>query len=57
MVLSGGPNLEREEEFLGMVRSVMLAGGIGVAVGRNVWQEAKPLEVTKKLKDIIFENQ
>jgi fructose-bisphosphate aldolase, class I len=55
VVLSGGPNLEREEEFLGIVRSVMLAGGVGVAVGRNVWQEAEPLKATEKIKKIIFE--
>ena len=56
VVLSGGPKLEREEEFLEVVKSVMNAGGIGAAVGRNVWQHPKPLEITKKIKDIIFEN-
>jgi len=40
---------------LGIVRSVMLAGGVGVAVGRNVWQEAEPLKATEKIKKIIFE--
>lgn len=57
VVLSGGPILEREEEFLGVVRSVILAGGIGAAVGRNVWQNPNPLEFTKRIKDVIFENQ
>ncbi len=56
VVLSGGPKTEKPEEFLETVKNVMAAGAIGVAVGRNVWQSANPLEITEKIKKIIFGN-
>ncbi len=56
VVLSGGPKTDQPEEFLETVKSVMAAGAIGVAVGRNVWQSENPLEITEKIKKIIFGN-
>lgn len=53
VVLSGGPKVS-DENFLEVVRNIMAAGAIGVAVGRNVWQRENPLEITKELKEIIF---
>lgn len=53
VVLSGGPKVS-EEEFLKVLKEVMLAGGAGVAVGRNVWQSADPLGITQKIKEIVF---
>ena len=35
----------------------MKAGASGLAVGRNVWQHEKPLEITKALKKIIFDKK
>jgi len=54
VVLSGGPKIE-EEEFLDEIKKVIKAGVIGVAVGRNVWQRDNALEITEKIKKIIFE--
>lgn len=54
VVLSGGEKTEKLEEFLQVVKDVMVAGAAGVAVGRNVWKSEKPLEVTEKVKEIIF---
>jgi len=53
VVLSGGPKVT-DEEFLKVVENVMAAGAIGVAVGRNVWQKENPLEITQKIKEVIF---
>ncbi len=53
VVLSGG-NKVSDEEFLGVVKNVMDAGGIGVAVGRNVWQNSAPLAIAQKIKEVIF---
>jgi len=53
VVLSGGPKVE-EDEFLEILRNIMLAGASGVAVGRNVWQSEKPMEITEKIKKIVF---
>jgi len=32
----------------------MSTGAIGLAVGRNVWQAEKPLDISKKLAEIIL---
>lgn len=56
VVLSGGPKVS-ENEFLKIVRNIMTAEAVGVAVGRNVWQHQDPLGITKKLKQIIFGKQ
>ena len=53
VVLSGGPKVS-DKEFLEVIKNIMAAGAIGIAVGRNVWQREDPLEITKKLKEIIF---
>ena len=53
VVLSGGPKVS-DEEFLEVVRNIMAAGAIGLAVGRNVWQRENPLEITQKIKEIVF---
>lgn len=53
VVVSGGAK-EEEDKFLAMAKIVMQSGAIGMAVGRNIWQNENPLEITKKLKEIIF---
>lgn len=53
IVLSGGPKVS-DEEFLDVVKNVMTAGAIGVAVGRNVWQNPAPLAIAEKIREIIF---
>jgi len=53
IVLSGGRK-ETREDFFGTVKNVMTAGGTGVAVGRNVWQDDKPLDMAGELGKIIW---
>lgn len=53
VVFAGGVK-ENEESFLEMARIVMKAGAIGMAVGRNIWQSDKPLDITEKLKEIVL---
>jgi len=55
VVLSGGPKVTNEE-FLEIIKNIMSAGAIGVAVGRNVWQSNDPLGISQKIKSIIFAN-
>ena len=55
--MSGGPKTNTDEDFLKLVTGVMDAGATGVAVGRNVWQHPNPLEITTKIKEIIFEGK
>jgi len=53
VVVMGGSR-ESEEVFLEKVRTVLEAGAIGVAVGRNVWQHPEPVAMAKKIADIIW---
>ena len=55
--MSGGPKAPTDEAFLKQVKAVMDAGGSGLAVGRNVWQHDRPLEMAAALKEIIFNGQ
>lgn len=54
VVLSGGTKTKTPEEFYEIVKNVISAGAIGIAVGRNVWQNENALEISKNLKKIIF---
>jgi len=53
LVLSGGDKI-LEEEFLERVQKVIEAGFLGIAVGRNVWQRENALEISEKIKKIIW---
>jgi len=53
VVIAGGSKTG-DDEFLGMARQVMETGAIGLAVGRNIWQHESPLDITRKLKDVVF---
>ncbi len=52
--MSGGPKAPTDDDFLRQVKGVMEAGGTGVAVGRNVWQNRDPLAMAEKLRKAIF---
>ncbi len=52
--MSGGPKAPTDEAFLEQVQGVMRAGGAGVAVGRNVWQNQDPQGMAAKLRAAIF---
>lgn len=41
-------NLEEE------IKGVMEAGAAGIAIGRNIWQDENPNEVSKKLAEIVY---
>jgi len=53
VVIAGGAKSE-EQAFLKQVKEIMKTGAIGLAIGRNVWQAEKPLEITKKIKKVIW---
>ncbi len=53
VVVAGGIK-KSESDFLKQVRDIIDVGCTGLAVGRNVWQSKTPLELTKKIKGIIW---
>jgi len=54
VVVAGGVKIG-ENELIKEVKQIMEAGCIGLAVGRNIWQSEKPLEISKKIKRVIWE--
>lgn len=54
VVMSGGPKTKTDKEFLKIVKEILEAGAVGIAVGRNVWQRKNSLEISKKLKELIL---
>ena len=46
--------LQNEKELLKQAKEIIDAGCIGLAIGRNIWQSDKPLELTKKIKKVVW---
>lgn len=53
VVIAGGPPTS-EAQLLNQVSDIMKTGAIGLAVGRNIWQNSNPLKITKRIKGIIW---
>lgn len=53
VVVVGGAK-KSEEEFIKMIDEILEAGACGVAVGRNVWQSEKPLEMTRRIAEVLW---
>jgi len=53
--MSGGPKAPTDEAFLMQVQGAMDAGATGLAVGRNAWQNANPLQMAAELRKVIHE--
>jgi len=55
VVIAGGPKAGTDEEVLRMVYDSVQAGGVGVSIGRNVFQHRNPTSMVKALVAIIHE--
>ena len=53
-VISAGGSKQSDAEFLAKVRDVMASGAVGLAVGRNVWQNDNPMKIAEELKKIVY---
>jgi len=56
VVMAGGPKTNTDKEFCDMVYSSILAGGAGIAAGRNVFQHKNPTKMVRVLCGIVHEN-
>ena len=54
VVVAGGMKTG-EKEFLQHTRDIIQTGAAGIAVGRNVWQAKRPIELAEKLRKIVFQ--
>jgi len=56
VVIAGGPKVRNEEDVLRMVHESIQAGGVGVSIGRNVFQYKNPTIIAKALSSIVHED-
>ena len=53
VIIAGGPKAKTDADVLRMVSDAMSAGGVGVSIGRNVFQNDDPTKMTRALSAII----
>jgi fructose-bisphosphate aldolase/2-amino-3,7-dideoxy-D-threo-hept-6-ulosonate synthase len=51
----GGPKAPTEMQYLAQVRDIVVAGGRGLVVGRNVFQAEHPAETLRKLVSLVHD--
>ena len=53
VVVAGGTK-KSPKRFQQDIKDIMKSGAIGIAVGRNIWQAKDPIEVSNKIRKIIW---
>jgi len=54
IVLSGGAKTS-DKDVLKEAKDAIDSGAMGLAIGRNIWQNENPLEIAKKVRKIVIE--
>ena len=55
VLVSGGEKKDIRKEFED-IKDVISLGAAGIAIGRNVWQDEKPISYSKAIESLIFKN-
>jgi predicted phospho-2-dehydro-3-deoxyheptonate aldolase len=55
VVIAGGPKCDHDYEVLRMVEDAMMAGAIGISLGRNIFQHPRPDLMTAALRAVIVD--
>lgn len=53
VVVAGGMK-KSGKDFLKSIETVRKSGAAGLAVGRNIWQDENPIELSKKVRKVLF---
>lgn len=56
VVIAGGERAEDEKSILTMIKESLEAGGVGVSVGRNVFQHEKPRKMMEAICKLVHED-
>jgi len=56
VVIAGGPKSDSFKDVLQIIADSIEAGGVGVAMGRNVWQSKNPVITVKAIARIVHDN-
>jgi DhnA family fructose-bisphosphate aldolase class Ia len=54
VLIAGGPKMSSDRDLLQMVRDSLEAGGMGVSIGRNIFQHRNVTGITKAVADIVL---
>ena len=55
LVIAGGPKLETELDAFKMAYDAVQKGAVGVDMGRNIWQNPKPIPMIKAVRAVVHE--
>lgn len=53
VIIAGGPKMNSSQQLLEMVADAISAGAKGVAIGRNIFQDSRPVLLTKTIRQVI----
>ncbi|MEF2146331.1 MAG: 2-amino-3,7-dideoxy-D-threo-hept-6-ulosonate synthase [Desulfovibrionaceae bacterium] len=56
VVIAGGPKMDSERELVQMVFDSVQAGGAGLSVGRNIFQNREPKLLVRALSKVVHED-
>jgi putative autoinducer-2 (AI-2) aldolase len=56
LVIAGGPKLNTELDAFRMAFEAVARGAKGVDMGRNIWQNEKPVSMIKAVRAVVHEN-
>ncbi len=56
VVIAGGPKTKTTREFLTMIRHSLEAGGRGLSVGRNIFQDANPKKLLQAVNRLVHDD-
>lgn len=56
VVIAGGPKIDSRRGLLEMISNSVLAGGAGLSVGRNIFQDPEPTKLLGAVTAIVHEN-
>jgi len=55
LVIAGGPKLKTELDVFNLAADAIAKGAKGVDMGRNIWQNAKPIAMIKAIRSIVHD--
>ncbi len=56
VVIAGGPKMNSDRDIVQMVHDSVMAGGSGLSVGRNIFQNKNPARLISALCKVVHEN-
>ncbi len=53
VIIAGGPKMDSHYELLAMISDAVIAGAKGAAIGRNVFQDPNPVQLTSMIRQVL----